>query len=313
MVRAHMSMTRLGGCAAVLCAVAAPVAAAPIVGGSADGGDPAVVLFAAYPADMSTLFTCTAVVIAPKVLLTAGHCADHAGYTFGAFYGSDGTGSLAQLAPQLAAVSSVTIFPGYDRSAPFVGDIAIANLADAAPGAPIPYAREAPTAAMVGSAVRIVGYGETVAGTNAAKKLAAETVIAALDTQDNDTVTIGDATHHTCIGDSGGPALYATGSGEIILGVDSYADDSGCDGPSHFRRTDAYLAFLDAAIGLTPGGADAGAGGDGGVSADAGSGIGVPIGEDNKSGGCAAFGGDGSLAAAALLAVLPVLRRRRRR
>src|SRR3954471_3808679 len=67
-------------------------AASPIIGGTATTGDPAVVLLVSYPPDLSTFDTCTASVIAPKVLLTAAHCLDpkdHPGYLFGVFTGPD--------------------------------------------------------------------------------------------------------------------------------------------------------------------------------------------------------------------------------
>ena len=61
---------------------------APIISGTADAGDPAVVQIYAYPTTKDTLYTCTGIVLAPKAILTAGHCLDHTGYIFGVFFGS---------------------------------------------------------------------------------------------------------------------------------------------------------------------------------------------------------------------------------
>jgi hypothetical protein len=191
-------------------------------------------------------------------------------------------------------VTAVHKEPDYSTTAPFFGDIAVVDLAADAPATPLAYARTAPTAADVGTSVRIVGYGETVDDVNSEKKTAATTVIASLDggSDGSDTMTVGDGSNHTCVGDSGGPAINSAG---VVLGVDSYTDTSGCTGPSHFRRTDAFLTFIDAAIADGSGtGTGSGSGSDG----------------DSGGGGCDAgsSGGAGLVFAAAGLLVT---RRRR--
>src|ERR1700722_19817296 len=63
-----------------------------ILGGTVDPGDPAVVLLASYPKDLSVLDTCSASVISNTVLLTAAHCVDaanHPSYVYGVFPGAD--------------------------------------------------------------------------------------------------------------------------------------------------------------------------------------------------------------------------------
>lgn len=288
-------------CAALATLTGAPRAtAAPVIGGTVETADPAVIALAAYPPDKSTLYTCTAIVIAPRHLLTAAHCVDNgADYIYGAFYGPDATGTIAQLEPQLAAVTAVHIHPNYSRSAPFLADLAIVDLAADAPVTPLAYARTAPVA---GTAVRIVGYGQLAVGTINEKKAEATTVIASVDsgaTTGSDTITVGDPTHHTCLGDSGGPALVASASGDLVVGVDSYADTQDCTLPSHFRRTDTYLAFIDQAIGSGATGADAGTGGDAGTA--------------SGGGGCAANSDAASGCALALGAIILGRRHRDRR
>lgn len=227
----------------LLTATATASAAPPIIGGEIETGQPGTVMLAAYPPNQSTLFTCTAVVIGPRVLLTAAHCVDHPGFKYGVFYGADATpfDTLAKLIPELAAVTTAFIHPDYSRTPPFTADIAIVTLAEDVPSSITPHAinRTPPDAAMVGLDVTIVGYGQVTPGTFNAAKHSAITDIAALDP--DDTILIGNASARTCVGDSGGPVLLDG----VVLGVDSYSDTTGCGDPAHFRRTDAYLAFID--------------------------------------------------------------------
>jgi len=277
-------------------AVGRPAAASPIIGGTIDNGDPAVVLLAAYPSDHSTLFTCTAVVIAPQALLTAAHCVDHPGFEFGVFFGADASAypTLDDLVPQLAAVTAVHPHASYSTSAPFFADIAVVDLALPTAVTPLPFVRTPPTVDMVGAEVRIVGYGETVYGQNNAARYAATTTIANLDP--DDTILIGNTATRTCVGDSGGPAVLDG----AVLGVDSYSDTTGCDDPAHFRRTDAYAVFIDQFAGTSP---------DDPLPPPPQGDDPLPP-EDTGGGGCSA-GGEPSLAIA-VLGLFGVRRRRRR-
>jgi len=234
-------MSRLAVAVLVTSFASPAFADAPIVGGTMDSNDPAVVLLAAYPANMSTLFTCSAVVVSPGHLLTAAHCLDHAGYTFGVYYGADASAysTLAELAPQLSPITAVHMYPGYQTASPFEGDIGVVDLATPTAVTPLLFERSAPTADLVNMPARIVGYGQTVYNTPNQVRYSATTIVASLDS--GDTLLIGDATHRTCVGDSGGPAIY----GGVVLGIDSYSDTTGCTDPSHFRRTDVYAAFID--------------------------------------------------------------------
>jgi secreted trypsin-like serine protease len=216
-----------------------------IIGGTRDTGDPAVMLLVSYPPNQSTLYTCTASLIAPSLLVTAAHCVDdahHAGQIFGVFTGDDASSyTLAALAPLLVPVAAVHAHPSYSSSPPFVADIAVVELGRALATEPLPLARVLQPAA--GDPARLVGYGQTQYGVYNASKYDAETVIASVP--GDDTIVVGDAQRRSCVGDSGGPVLVPTASGEAIAGVDSYTDTSGCTQPSHYRRVDAYLDFLD--------------------------------------------------------------------
>ena len=279
--------------------------AAPIIGGTLAGDDGAVVLLASYPTDRSVLATCTATLIAPDVLLTAAHCVDtqnHPGWIFGMFPGADASAypTLAALEPHLLPVSATHAHPAYDRAPPFNADIAVALLAAPYTAvAPLPIRRDPLTAGMVGQPARIVGYGQAVVGTPSSTRRQAVTVIDGIDV--GDTVRVGDAQHLTCLGDSGGPALYTVGGREEVIGVDSYADNGNCDRPAHFRRTDAHLGFIEDYLPAQPG-PDAGtaapdAGGEGG----------------DDSGGCSTGGAPAGGALLVMVAMVGTLRRRRAR
>lgn len=235
-----------------LALVSSPALAAEstIINGTPEPGVPAVVQILAYPANKSTLYTCTGTVISPTAILTAAHCVDHeASYVYGIYFGADASaynGQIVNYEPHLKRIASTHIHPMYSRTAPFLADIAVMILAEPTDVEPMVFSREAPTPALVGAEVRIIGYGQSPYGVNVNKKLAADTVVADLD-GGADTILVGDAVYRTCVGDSGGPALQ----GDVILGVNSYSA-AGCGEPSHFRRTDAYAAFIDQFAGTMP-------------------------------------------------------------
>jgi V8-like Glu-specific endopeptidase len=304
---------------ATACAEPVDEARAAIVGGTPTTGDPAVVMLVSYPADLSTFDACTASLIAPDVLLTAAHCLDpatHAGYTWGVFTGPDASAypTAKLLVPQLLPVKETVVHPDYDPQAPFHADLGVAVLEAPLATTPLAVNRQPLQASLAGAAARIVGYGQTKYGTLNELKHEAATVVVSVDA--DDTITVGDGMHRSCVGDSGGPALVKVGGAEVIVGVDSYTDLAGCLEPSHYRRPDPYLTFLDA-YAPPPAQQDAGAGGGagegGGGGADAGSDGGVtnvPV----DGGGCALGArpaGAGALGWV-LLALTALARRRRR-
>jgi secreted trypsin-like serine protease len=302
-------------------------ASSPIIGGKADSGDPAVMLLVSYPADESTLDTCTAAVISPTVLITAAHCVDaanHPGHTFGVFAGPDATAysTVAKLKPQLLSVASVHIPISYNPDPPFRGDIGVVVLAQPVDVTPLPINRAVLKPELVGTAARIVGYGQITAGKYNVKKYEATTVVQSIGPED--TVIVGDAVRRSCIGDSGGPALVTIDGVETILGVDSYTETSGCIEPANYRRTDVFTTFLDMYAPPPPPPSDGGMGGGGGAGGGtmAGAGGGATAttssggNETSSGGGCAVHGdarGDLGTSAAALLTAAALWRRRRAR
>lgn len=308
-------------------------AASPIIGGTLDTGDPAVVLLYSYPADESSLYTCSAAVIAPTVLITAAHCVDdanHPGYVHGVFAEPDASSyaNIKALKPHLLSVKSVHAHPDYDTAPPFYADIAVVILDKPILATPLPINRAAPSPSLVGGPARMVGYGQVQVGKYNVIKHEAPTVVASIGPVD--TIVVGDSAHLSCIGDSGGPALVMIDGVETIVGVDSYTETSGCKEPAHYRRTDVFTSFLDQyAPPLPPPvdggiGGGGGGGGAGGSAGSTGAGVGGAAtttstststgGNESSSGGCAIQGdprGDLGTSAAALLAAAALWRRRR--
>lgn len=308
-------MRRAVGLAALLlagCEGADGSASSRIIGGVASG-EAAVVMLVSYPTDQSTLLTCSAAVIAPKVLVTAAHCVDpmtHPNHVFGVYLGADATADATpqKIASKVVAVAKSTMHPDYDRDPPFTADIAVVELVEPLAVAPLPVAIAPLPASIAGAEARIVGYGETHYDDPSYVRMEAVTKIAAVDA--GDTLTVGDATHRSCVGDSGGPALTKIDGVETIVGVDSYADLAGCLEPAHYRRTDTYAAFLTQFLPST---------GEGGASSSssASSSTGVGGGAPSDDGGAGCSVGDATAPSAApliaLVAALTAARRRRRR
>ncbi len=286
---------------ALVCLVTAAASAgnAPIIGGTADAGDPAVVQIYAYPADKSTLYTCTGTVVSPTAIVTAAHCLDHEStYIYGVYFEADANAYMGQISlveSHLAAVASVHIHPMYSTASPFLADIGVLILAAPTTVAPLAFSRVQPDDSLVNAPVTIVGYGQTTSGTFQNARFSAATVVAGIDAG-TDTILVGDSTHHTCVGDSGGPVLQ----NNVILGVDSYGP-SGCTDPAHFRRTATYADFIDQYAGTGSGSATGSGSGSGSGSGDTGG--------SSDDGGCATTRGT----SAGLLVVAFALFRRRRR
>jgi secreted trypsin-like serine protease len=244
------------------------------------------------------LDTYTAAVVSPTVLLTAAHCIDaanHPGYLYGVFTGDDASvyPNLAALEPQLRTVASVHPHPQYSTNLPFYGDIGVVVMSAPLPITPIPMQLDALDTTVVGKAAQIIGYGQIVYNTYNAKRFEAMTSVGALD---SDTILVGDAAKHACLGDSGGPAIV---NGKLV-GVDSYGP-VGCNGPAHYRRVDTFKPFIEQYVPPPSGGGDP---------------TGDPTGDGemtvSEDSGCNTASG-GGLPVALTFVALGMKRRRRRR
>ena len=294
MIRLATFVALLGACTAT------PLSSTEqeIIGGTRSTGMGATVLLAGYPANKSVLTTCTAVVVSPTVLLTAAHCVDapnHPNYLFGVFTGDDAAayGTLVALEPHLLPAASVHPHPQYVTTAPFLADLGVVVMASPLTITPIPMHRAAIDQTIVGKQAQIVGYGQTTYQQPNQTRFEALTTVTAIEA---DTIVVGDATHHGCLGDSGGPAIVDG----VLVGIDSYGP-VGCTGAAHYRRVDTYQPFIGTYVPAPPS-PDAGPVGPG---PDAGT-------TDPSDGGGCATSGSGAGLGLGLVGLLGLRRRRAR-
>ncbi len=203
--------------------------AAPIVGGTTHGGDPAVVLLI-----LGGLGSCTGTLVAPDVILTARHCViDVAQGDIDVYFDLPGG----------SRVRKSSLSHAYSPD----GDIAIVRLAETTPDGvfPVPVGRESLTT-HTGEAVRLVGYGvTTTSGSDSGVKRLGFTNLGALGGEGDDIMFIGSLGQSTCFGDSGGPDFMTFGGIEFVVGVNSFVT-GGCGmAPAGSVRTDKYIAWLD--------------------------------------------------------------------
>ncbi|HVO31313.1 MAG TPA: trypsin-like serine protease [bacterium] len=232
--------------------------ASPIIGGTVDDGDPAVVLV--YGNDPTAGgFLCTGSVIAPRVVLTAGHCTNGnvplpcAGAACGVgdpkiytVLGGTNPGS----APDWSrAVAEVRVHPDIQLNDDGSHDVGVLILAEDAPVTPLPW-QSAPgdAAYAVGTPFTAVGYGMDSMDPNTANVGTKRSVALSIRGENPSRFFFGDDTSNIYEGDSGGPAI-ANG---VVIGTHSYgfADSTG-QLESADMRTDENADFIAAAIGAS--------------------------------------------------------------
>ena len=233
-----MTAMRWGAIAALLLS-SAPAQA--ITNGSDDTGDPAVVTFGA----------CSGTLIAPRVVLTAGHC----------IWGQDFASQRVRFGEHLASpaqerlILEGRVHPDFDATT-LANDIGVLLL-DLPPDGvdPVPMFSGPFGDAQVGATVRLVGFGITAPNDPpeafGTKRQGTATVTAWLATAFVDQP----APSATCQGDSGGAVLLDG----ALAGVISQAD-TGCRSFGVRTRVDAYRqSFIEPYIAsIQPGAAGIG-------------------------------------------------------
>lgn len=287
-------------------------------------------------------FGCTGTLIAPTVVLTAGHCLhpDFVGPSVPGF----------TLALDANAAAPADIYDGLeshphpqfeiDEFPIGIGqwfDIGILILAEPVLGVPyevLPTPQEA-TALAADLRIELVGYGVTDNNNfDGGVKFHGEGRL--VEIGDHELLVSDPGEQQNCFGDSGGPGLTDLGNGRRLVGIVSRSpdDNSVCDHGGIDTRVDPYLPWIDSVIGglcgdagscipdndagpVDAGTPDAGAPDAGAPDvSDAGDPIGPDAsdsGADGDTGGCSCrTGGGGDPGGAALLALIVLVALRRR-
>lgn len=210
MLRRTLLMAALTGSACTTETLA--TSADAIRGGDADASDPAVAALS-----IEGLYQyCTATLIAPHTLLTAGHC-DLIGAE--AELGADADSPL-----QSISVVDVKDHPMYGgEGKPY--DFALMKLESDPVGiAPVLLADAPLTANDIGRDIRHVGFGVTDDSTEEGGGTK-RTVIYPLNRVEDVLIYSGAPGKQTCSGDSGGPAFMKRDTQEVLVGVVSDGPD----------------------------------------------------------------------------------------
>jgi hypothetical protein len=283
-----------------------------IRGGTTDDGDPAVVALSV----LGLYSYCSATLIAPHTLLTAGHCKlDGAEAEFG---------TDASSPTQSIDIADVTVHPMYTgEGQPY--DFALMKLASDPSGiAPVILNGIALGSANVGEPMRHVGFGVTddTSGDGGGTR---RSVTYPLNTIDPILIYSGAPNEQTCTGDSGGPGFMTLdGVTEVEVGVVSDGPNCDLSEDGWDDRVDAVEAWIiattsawDAPPTFDDGSGDGSALGSGSGSAiapptsDAGVSPDAPIEAQHSTGGCATTNASGWLLA--LLISARMFRRASRR
>jgi hypothetical protein len=250
-VRARAVGLVVGGLAAAVslhgCAVSpAPTAerAAPVVAGT-PSADEAVVAIRYVDGELR----CSGTLIAPRVVLTAGHCGVHAQnyWGFEVFVGPDVRGPGTRV-PVVDAVRHPAFEP-----VSFANDVALLFLGQDVPVAPKPLRKGPLTPSDVASDVRVVGYGRTAGDRDDAglRRTGASRIT---DFTAFEATLAGGS--QPCSFDSGG-ATFTTEAGVEVLTFVTSRGDGACASYARVVRVDTYRDFVDAYLAATAAGSQA--------------------------------------------------------
>src|SRR3569623_1726204 len=256
----------------------------PVVGGTA-------VPAGEWPDTVAVLASnamCSGTLIAPDVVLTAGHCIDtHPTLVV------VGSIDLSKPAGTAIAVKSATAYPRWQSS--YDGGVLVLEHPAPAPPRAIASRCSIKEHLVAGEKVHVVGFGLTTLsgeGTNTRLHEAMIPDVDAMCTQDSacqpavapgGEFPAGGLGVDACFGDSGGPIYMDTKGGPALIGVVSRGEaliGAPCGGGGVYVRADAVALWIEKTTGrkLTRSACDEPADGEGSAAAD----------EMRASGGCSA-------------------------
>lgn len=216
----------------------------PILGGAADTTSTSVFLLDLRFDTGAAI--CSAVLVSPRVLLTAAHCVDPAFHsaTTVTVKATNKPDTMNLMQSDMIDVTMISRHPGWnpaDQQSDF--DLAVLLLALAPAGAAPPPLLRALPANPLSQSLTVIGYGRQALD-DAASSGTRRTVTVPLDGVGAATLNYGtNAVAGICAGDSGGPSLL----GGAVAGIHSRSEGSSC-GLGVDIRVDRQLAFIEAFI-----------------------------------------------------------------
>ncbi|MDB4954734.1 MAG: secreted trypsin-like serine protease [Myxococcales bacterium] len=229
-------------------AFASGTAPSPVVGGTAPrpGEWPDAVVVVASNA------LCTGTLIAPDVVLTAGHCIDIHPLEVVA-----NTIDYSQPGGEAMRVKSATAYPDWENHYD-VGVLVLEHPLSVKPRA------VASACKLAGASVRLVGFGLTTKSGTGHNSLLQQAMLPVIDyacTKDpgcatavapNGEFTAGGRGTDSCFGDSGGPLYIDTPHGAAVIGVVSRGESAAgqpCGGGGIYVRADKVIPWVEKVTG----------------------------------------------------------------